>query len=885
MATHNDSLKIMRLRKLLFILLQTVCTVGAYGQLSGSITNKQGDPIPYANIYIEEQMHGTASDGSGRFSLHLNPGTYTVNFRAIGYKPQTQTINIGNRETKIAVVLEATAYDLKEIVISNKNNPANRIMRKAISNGQLYLSKLDGYNSNVYFKANVLFSKMASFIRWIAPKDSKLPISGKTYTMELVNMLTYKAPDSYTQKTISYRTNFPGDNFDIPGVDIYRSNIYNDQYYDTPSPMGRQAFSCYKFHLVATTVQDGTTIYKIGVAPKRSSGVFFKGFLYIKDNTYEITNAEMETTNGLIKIHLNISYDMVKQTVPLPTSISIKVGGSLMGITFSSNMVSSVKYNSVAVKKGTSQPSDKPIAAQSTAKQNKAKPTKLHAIEKKIEELSAKDNLTAKETRQIVKLVEKKQELEDPLKSMEEKSLKVEKDSLFNTQDTSYWSRIRPIPLSDEELKYSHETDSITARIPKGVAAPKDTTTSKARWKAKAIILGGSIYTRGNFSVASSGFIGKNASYFTPVDGYTIANKLTLKTVIDTNKQLTISVKPIYSTVRQMLMGEMATRFDFAPRHMGFIELSAKTATADFNIEQPINQMLNTLACLYFKKSYKKVMDTKEVNAKLQLEVANGLSVGLGARFDNRTLVQNNINHSLFTSNSNFESNTPENIYLDSYPLSNYNQTTMLLNISYTPMPRYRFDRNGYKRYTSLYWPTVNLKIEKGLNVWGSTSSFTNVELGTTQAVEIDMFNHIYYKAKAGKFAKAKGMQLSNFYFPNTAYSTIELESTKNSFTLLPYYRFATPTEYAEAHVCYEAQSILLKHLPFLSKNQFTENIMVGYYTTGRYRNYTEIAYGLDKLFFVGGVSAVASFENGKYSGWGIRVYLNLSSGSGIQIR
>ena len=101
----------------------------------------------------------------------------------------------------------------------------------------------------------------------------------------------------------------------------------------------------------------------------------------------------------------------------------------------------------------------------------------------------------AKETRQIVKLVEKKQELEDPLKSMEEKSLKVEKDSLFNTQDTSYWSRIRPIPLSDEELKYSHETDSITARIPKGIAAPKDTTTSKVRWKAKAVILGGSIYT------------------------------------------------------------------------------------------------------------------------------------------------------------------------------------------------------------------------------------------------------------------------------------------------------------------------------------------------------------------------------------------------------
>ena len=875
----------MKLKMLLFTALLFFCYVGAYAQLSGSVTNKQGEPIPYANVYVEEQMHGTASDGNGRFLLHLSPGTYTVTFRAVGFKPQTKAISIGEKEVKVAVSLDAAVYELKEFVVSNKDNPANRIMRKAISNGHLYIGRLGGYSSNVYFKSNLKIDKLSSIIKWIAPKDTKLPVEGKTYTMEMVNLLTFKAPERYTQRTLSYRTNFPGNNLDIPGLDIYRGNIYENQYYGAPSPLGREGFTCYKYYLVGSSAQNGTTIYKIGVAPKRSSGIFFKGFLYIKDDTYEVTNAELETTNSTLKFHLSISYDMVKQTIPLPTSINIKLGGSLMGNTLSANMLSSVTYSNIDTK-GVPLPAAeaKKVAQAPLSKKDKARLRKQTAISQKIDELSAKDNLTLGEMKQMVALVEKKQELEDTVKSMEVVDLKVEKDSLFNTQDSTYWSRVRTIPLSEEELRYSHETDSITAQIPKGIAAPKDTTVHKGKWNLRAPILGGTIYKKRELSISSSSFFGQNASYFNPVDGYTIANKFTFKTMVDTNRQLMIAVRPIYSLLRQQMMGEFQTRYDFAPRHMGFVELSGRAATADFNMEHPVNQMLNTLACIYFKESYKKVMDTKGVNAKLQVEVANGVNASIGASFNNRRLLSNNTNHSLFKPHSIFESNTPGNIYLNDYPLTDYNQTSLQLSISYTLMPRYRFDRNGYKHYTSQHALTLNFKIEKGLNAWNSTSTYTNLEIGLAHAVEVSMFNELSYKITAGKFYGTKGMQLSDFYFPTTAYAPLSLESTKNSFTLLPYYRFATPAEYVEAHACYESQSLILKQLPFLAKSQFTENITVGYYTTGRYKNYTEIGYGLDKLFFIGGVAAVASFENGKYSNWGIRVSFNLSQKE-IQVR
>lgn len=861
----------------LFILLLLTST-SAIAQLTGGITTKKGEPIPFANIYIKEQMHGTSSDAKGHFSLHLDPGTYTASFQAIGYKPQTQTITINKKEVVVNVSLEEAIYNLKEVVVSNKDNPANRIMRKAISNGQLYKTRMTGYSSEVYFKANLLMTKLAKMVKWLTPKDAKLPIVGKTYTMEIMNRLTYKAPETYTQKTISYRTNFPGDDLEVPGIDIYRGSIYNDRYYGTPSPLGRQAFSCYKFFLIGSSVQEGATIFKIGVSPVYASGQFFKGFVYIKDNSYEIVNADLSEKIGPSIINLQISFDMVKNTIPMPTSIKIKQAIDLLGNSLSVNIISSVKYSNVQVKEENT-PALAPVEAKAKPARaaTKINRVKLNAINAKIQDLESKDDISLSEMKQMMKLAEKKKEMEDTTKSLEVKNIKIEKDSLFNTQDSTFWATSRPIPLSAEELRYSHEADSITALIPKGVAAPKDTAGTKSKWKPGAILLGGNFYKKKPTSIYTSGFIGNEASYFNPVDGYTLANRLSLETTIDSTKKLRITVRPMYSVSRKQMMGETELRFDVAPRRMAYIELSGRLATADVNLDNPVPQLINSISCIYFKSSFQKVMDTKGINAKFQIEVANGLNIAVTGRFNQRALLENNTNHSLLNKSSLYESNTPENIYLDRYPLSDYKQASVQLNISYTPSPRYRYDRKGYKYYISYNKPTFLLNADQGVGVLGSASTYTHLEFGVKQTVEVSMFNELSYRVKAGTFYNTKGMQLSDFYFPRTMYMPFSFESSKNSFTLLPYYKMATPASYIEAHACYESERIVLKLLPFLSRKMFSENIMVGYYTTGRYKNYTEVSYGLDKLLLVGGISAAARFENGKYSGWGVKAYFNLN--------
>lgn len=852
-----------------------VFSLKANGQVLGKVSNSKGEPIPFASVYIKEIMQGAPTSEKGSYILKLKPGSYNINFQAIGYKPQNRSIQVDDKAVTLNVTLEDATYELKEVVVSSKDNPADRIMRKAITNGQIFKSKLSSYTSDVYFKTNLKITKFSKIVKWLVPKEQKLPVEGKTYTMEIVNKLSYKTPNQYTQKTISMRTNFPDDDFSIPGLSIYRNNIYNETFFGAASPLGRSAFTFYKFQLVGSSQQNGNTTYKIAFSPRKSVGSYYSGTLYIVDNVYNITNAELTTTNTGIKYVFSISYEMINGTIPMPTTISSKMSGNIMGNIFGFAMTSSAKYTSVETK-GAAAPKVVAAATKKTKKISKKEVQKRETIEKKIEELSSKDNLSMKEMRQMTALIEKKEELDDTLTNLEESSMKVVKDSLFNTQDSTFWNQVRPIPLSDEEIKYSHESDSISAKIPKGVAAPIDTTKNKVKWSASSALIGGTIYQKGSTSVDATGFVFGNSSYFTPVDGFTLANKFEFQTMLDTNHRLNIALKPMYSFARKTAMGNAGLRYDFSPRHKGYFTVTGSIATTDLNPERPIDKLPNTVAALFFKESYLKTIDTKGISAAVSYEVANGLNVKLGGTFNSYTLLDNQTNFSFLYKNAVYDSNKPSNLFDDGSSLSSYRQASLLLNVSYTPSPRYKYDYRGYKYYTSANKPTFNLKVKQGVGAYQSVSRHTQLELGVQQHVSVHMINNLRYTAKAGTFFNSDNLQLTDYYHPNTVYIPFGFTTSENAFILMPYYKYATPKSYAEGHATYEAQGILLKYLPFLSKKMFTENVSVGGYVTKRNVCYTEVGYGVGNILMMGGVSVAASFENGKYSGWGIKGYINL---------
>jgi hypothetical protein len=103
------------------------------GSLRGRITDEKNQGLPFASIYIKETASGTASNDQGYFQLQLPPGTYTLEFKYVGYRAKKETLTIGDGVQELNVQLVPEVLNLKEVVVrAADEDPAYAIMRNAI---------------------------------------------------------------------------------------------------------------------------------------------------------------------------------------------------------------------------------------------------------------------------------------------------------------------------------------------------------------------------------------------------------------------------------------------------------------------------------------------------------------------------------------------------------------------------------------------------------------------------------------------------------------------------------------------------------------------------------------------------------------------------------
>ena len=69
----------------LFIVGIFAALVSAY-TISGTISEKNGDPIPAAHIFLPSEKIGTAADIDGKYSLEVPPGVHRFKITALGYQ-------------------------------------------------------------------------------------------------------------------------------------------------------------------------------------------------------------------------------------------------------------------------------------------------------------------------------------------------------------------------------------------------------------------------------------------------------------------------------------------------------------------------------------------------------------------------------------------------------------------------------------------------------------------------------------------------------------------------------------------------------------------------------------------------------------------------------
>ena len=84
----------MKQFSLIFLLLLTV-SAGAQQQITGSITDRKGNPVSFANVYLEGSYDGTTTDTTGAFKLSTTlTGRQVLIASFIGFEKQLLEVDL-----------------------------------------------------------------------------------------------------------------------------------------------------------------------------------------------------------------------------------------------------------------------------------------------------------------------------------------------------------------------------------------------------------------------------------------------------------------------------------------------------------------------------------------------------------------------------------------------------------------------------------------------------------------------------------------------------------------------------------------------------------------------------------------------------------------------
>jgi hypothetical protein len=103
----------MREKRLLWVFI--LIGFSAFSQIKGIVVDENDMPIPYVNIWVENENIGTTSEEDGSFNIDTNDKNKNLFFSIIGFEKKTVKVAEASK-----VVLQSITNELDEVVIFNK---------------------------------------------------------------------------------------------------------------------------------------------------------------------------------------------------------------------------------------------------------------------------------------------------------------------------------------------------------------------------------------------------------------------------------------------------------------------------------------------------------------------------------------------------------------------------------------------------------------------------------------------------------------------------------------------------------------------------------------------------------------------------------------------
>jgi hypothetical protein len=336
----------------LFLLFIINISANPQAYIKGIIIEKQTRlPVAFATVTYQKEsvQKGVISDANGKFLIN-DKEIKSLSVSCMGYVRErilvTPDLNLSN----ILVELRTDTLNLSEIIVTPANNPALRIINKALENKEKNnFENYENYRYQCYFKTilNLKISYNANDPDSVAT-DKKINnerarfISESVVSCSRINNRTENK--IIAVKTSGFENPFLSQYFFTAfhnSISFYNNNIslfeipvsVDKANYEYLSPLSNDCLKSYEFHLEETYENLTDTLFIIGFHPKKNKHFNgLKGKLYISSNGFAIKNIVTEPfEKGLIDFKFRQDYEYIKDKW-FPSALDEEIGFSSMQI-------------------------------------------------------------------------------------------------------------------------------------------------------------------------------------------------------------------------------------------------------------------------------------------------------------------------------------------------------------------------------------------------------------------------------------------------------------------------------------------------------------------------------------------------------------------------
>ncbi len=790
----------------LFIVLCSFTASAQQFLLTGRVTDANGKQIGFAAVYIKNSTYGTNANEQGVYQLKLDPGSYNIVYRFVGYKEMTEKVTISDRNVVHNVAMTDETYVLRKFSII-KGQPVDSavgMVQKAIARRQYYIHQVNSYSCLAYIKGvQKLVSAPKSLMNPNVANALSIDSTGKgiLYQTESVSNFSFKQPHKFKEAMVSSISAGQNAAFSYNKASDLSANFYEDilmvpglSSHGFISPLAGNALHYYDYFLVGSKIENGIIVHKIYVSPKRPHEPVYTGYIYLVDGDWRIYSVDLMLTNKANKLNLIDTLRISQEYVPIrdsawePLSIQYKFNGNVLGFKFEGYYLGI--YNNY--------------------------------------------------------------KLDPPFPEHFFNGERMRIDTNAKSQDLSLWQDIRPVPLTAQENKdYANKAELATLK--KAMQNFDEEQGRRNHFNILPYIPFGykTVYKKGKDSVYYFPFL--QTVFYNTVEGGGLNLKLTYIHSLDTLRFFNVTPNLRYGFADKLLSANVRSEYNYDPYNQGKFLFGFGSDILDLNNVGTRSVYFNTLSTLLGGDNYVKYYRSEFINGGFQREIKNGLLLKADISYAQRTQLYNNSGYSFaskhLTSNNPLAPDTvPTNDRSFLFPKNQ--ALTLTASLTYTFDQEYITRPTGRQFLTSPY-PQIKLTYRKGIS--GLLGSDVDYDFASLELYQEHLNNGLVgfssFKLEGGDFFNHNWLYFMDYnHFLGNVGTTFD--PTPGSFHFLPFYTYSTNGPYFEGHFEHNFSGYFFGRVPLLRALKLDEIIGVNFLTTNATRNYSEFYVGVQRLIF-----------------------------------